>query len=194
MLRRALALVSLGLSGCFPMPVAIVDEPRALDATILEGEWFVAATNFPMWLEDGKCDPRFRYSNIEMKDGVAKMDDEVSYVVPGETERATLLGTDQQDHNQPAHFTWRGEGPLLFVSSEWYVARVSPDRSFALIYFTNAIVSPSGVDVITREAHPSRDVVREAEAWLREDALLREKSKGLVWLRGPKQKPPAACK
>lgn len=188
-----LAALVLGVTGCFPMPVSIPSAPRALDAATLEGEWFVVATNFPMWLDGEKCDPRFRYSQVRTRDGSTTMDDEVSYLEPGQATRSTLLGTDLQDLDQPAHFTWRGDGALSLITSEWYVARRSPDGRVAVIFFTETVATPAGVDVITRSAEPTESDVRLARAWLDEDAFLRDQSEGLVWLRGPARSASAPC-
>lgn len=192
---RAFLLTSLLvlLTGCFPLPVDVPSSPRTLDARTLGGDWYVAATNFPMWLDGGRCHPRFRYSNFADVDGDITMDDEVSYLEPGERERGTITGFDTQDASKLAHFTWRGDGLLALFTSEWTVAHMSPDGSFAIIFFTETPATPSGVDVITRDAHPSPDIMRAATKVLQGDAFLRQHARGLVQLRPAGPGAPESC-
>ncbi len=188
--RRAFALLAGAFaSGCFPMPVKIAREPQVLDAKRLVGEWYVSATNFPMWIEGDRKEPRFRYSNVETRNGIVTMHDEISIAGESPEQRVTMLqGTNLQDPDQEAHFTWRGGGLLHLVTSEWYVARLSDDATVALIFFTETIATPAGVDVITREANPGAEVMRLAERWIAEDGFLREQAQGLVWLRAAERR------
>jgi hypothetical protein len=180
---RGAAFVACLLTGqCFPIPIDVPTRPVTFDARRLEGEWFVVATNFPMWLEGDKKDPRFRYSSFREVDGRVVMDDEVSYLEDGSSERQTIEGLDTQDPSIPAHFTWRGKGFLALFTSEWYVAHDDPDLRFAIIYFTETPATPAGVDVITRNATPSPAVVQAATTMIQSDAFLSEAARGMVWI------------
>lgn len=188
--RRALRLLmATTVSACFPIPVDIPTRPGEFDARTLEGEWFVAATNFPMWLAGDRCDPRFLYSNLRQKDGLVVMDDTVSYLRQEKTERQTIEGFDTQDPSQPAHFTWRGAGILMLFTSEWYVAHHNEASRYAIIYFTETLATPAGVDVITREPQPSAELIAEANDFIQKDAFLRAQAQGLVWLRSASKEP-----
>ncbi len=186
--------LSLAAAGCFPVPPDLPRAPRHLDARTLVGEWHVAATNFPMWLDGERCKPRFRYSEITETQGGLRMNDEVAYVVRATGERDGILGFDLQDPDQPAHFTWRGDGILGLFTSEWYVARVADDGEWAIIYFTSTPATPEGVDVLTRADAPTEDAVRDALAAIREDPFLREKSAGLTWIRPAPPDAPRHCR
>ncbi len=186
--------LSLAAAGCFPVPPDLPRAPRHLDARTLVGEWHVAATNFPMWLDGERCKPRFRYSEITETQGGLRMNDEVAYVVRATGERDGILGFDLQDPDQPAHFTWRGDGILGLFTSEWYVARVADDGEWAIIYFTSTPATPEGVDVLTRADAPTEDAVRDALTAIREDPFLREKSAGLTWIRPAPPDAPRHCR
>jgi hypothetical protein len=192
--RAAWLFVSLAASACFPVPPELPTAPRQLDARTLSGEWHVAATNFPMWLDGERCKPRFRYSEVsETRDGV-RMDDEVAYVDMASGEAGGILGFDLQDPDQPAHFTWRGDGILGLFTSEWYVARLSDDGAWAIIYFTSTPATPEGVDVLIRGPEPAEATRRAALEALREDPFLREKSSGLQWILPAPPDAPAHCR
>ena len=88
----ALALVALaGCGGSLP-----ADLPRlpAFEASHLDGEWRVLASNFPMWHDGKKTHPSFRYRSYRDDDRV-RLDDTVAYLVKGK--RDTIEGVDTQD-------------------------------------------------------------------------------------------------
>lgn len=189
-----LVVSSVATTSCFPGRVEVPWRPDVFDARRLEGEWFVAATNFPMWLDGEKCDPRFRYRRVDDVDGNHAMDDEVSYLAPGATERGSIDGIDVQNQDNPARFTWRGDGILALFTSEWFVAYASPAGEMAIIYFTETPATPAGVDVITRDPMVSPEVRAAAEQVIRTDAFLAKNAAGLVWLGADDPRVPAACR
>jgi hypothetical protein len=193
-LSALLAASCVAMNACFPGRIEVPWRPSVFDARRLEGEWFVAATNFPMWLAGDRCDPRFRYARIADVDGNPAMDDEVSYVAPGATERETIDGVDVQNQDNPARFTWRGDGVLALFTSEWFVAYASPTGELAIIYFTATPATPAGVDVVTRAPVVSPELVATAEQVIAHDAFLQENARGLVWLGSKDARVPAACR
>jgi hypothetical protein len=172
-------------AGCAELPPN-VPSAGALDARRLEGGWHVLATNFPMWLDGKKTDPVFIYHLQEEDGDSVVLDDTVAYTESGKKE--TILGTDTQDPRAPSHFTWRGKGLLAAFTSDWVIAKTAPDGRWMVLYFTKTIATPEGVDVIARAPAMSREERAEVERALAADPFLSQKSRGLVWLRGPEAK------
>lgn len=175
-------MVALVASSCFPLPVEVPSAPRTVRVHELEGTWHVVSTNFPMWLDGTKRDPRFTYGLLPDSNEGARLSDEVSYQDVETGARETIEGIDTQDPSVPAHFTWRGDGILMLFTSEWYVAAIAPDRSWAIIYFTETPATPEGVDIIARTPWLPPAAKQSALDVLRSDPFLREKARGLVHL------------
>lgn len=135
-----------------------------------------------MWLDGTKRDPRFQYAVLPDSSDGARLSDEVSYEDAASGERETIDGIDTQDPSVPAHFTWRGAGILMLFTSEWYVAAMAPDRSWAIIYFTETPATPEGVDIIARSRALPPAAMQSALDLIRDDPFLREKARGLVHL------------
>lgn len=179
----AAALATLGglacsLTGCFPVPLHIASAPSRFEASQLEGTWYVAASNFPMWVSGDKKNPTFEYALMPDDGETVKVDDAVRFEVDGKPD--AFLGIDEQDPGSPTHFTWRGKGGLLLFSSDWYVAAIADDGAWAVVYYTATIASPDGVDIIARTKKLPKDRLAEAEAAIARDTFLRDKAKGLV--------------
>ncbi|MFO0586628.1 MAG: hypothetical protein U0441_03785 [Polyangiaceae bacterium] len=171
----SLAAASLG---CTTLPPSV---PRAegFDAGRLEGGWHVVASTFPMWIEGNKTDPVFLYRKIPGADPV-ELDDTVGYTESGRREE--ILGTDTQDPRSPAHFTWRGKGILAAITSDWVVVQAPADQRWAVLYFTATIGTPEGVDVIARVSVLKDEERAAIQKTIAEDAFLKGKTGGLVWL------------
>lgn len=181
-LRRATAaLASLAaLTGCASLPP---DAPRApsLDAARVAGAWYVLASNFPMWLTGEKRDPLFLYKVNNPGAFPAELDDTVAYVESGR--RETIEGTDYQDPNNAAHFTWRGKGILFAFASDWVISAVGPEGRWMVLYFTKTVATPEGVDVIARSPTLSDEDRAAVTKLLAADPFLAPRATGLVWLQ-----------
>ena len=164
--------------GCATLPSNV---PRAegFDAARLEGGWHVIASTFPMWLEGTKKDPVFLYRKIPGTDPV-ELDDTVGYTESGRREE--ILGTDTQDRLSPSHFTWRGKGLLAAIASDWVVVHAPENQRWAVLYFTATFATPEGVDVIARVSVLTEEERAAIKKTLAEDAFLKGKTGGLVWL------------
>ena len=125
-----------------------VDE--ATLAELLPGDWYVAASNFPMWLNGERTRPRFSYGLVSRDPLV--LSDEVTYV-DAEGEPQSIIGTDSWQHDE---FVWRGKRLLKLVASRWSVDGMSDDASVLTIRFAKSLVSPSGIDIVVRDGvhHP----------------------------------------
>ncbi len=157
--------------------------PSALDerttADLLPGTWFIAATNFPMWLSGERLEPRFSYELLTTDPLV--LADEVSYRTP-EGEQKRIVGKDTWKHDE---FVWRGKGLLKLFASRWHVAGAADDGTVLVIRFEQSLATPAGIDVIVREgmSHPE---LRKAVARGTDDfGLSPEEFASLTWLMKP---------
>ena len=113
---------------------------------VLEGTWFVLATNFPMWTKGRRTQPRFVYAGVRTVRGQECFDDTVEYVEGGRSR--TIVGVDTQ--LGPGRYQWRGKGWLWFFTSRWEIRSVSPDEQSLVISFEKTWATPAGFDVISR--------------------------------------------
>ena len=157
--------------------------PSALDerttADLLPGTWFIAATNFPMWLSGERREPRFNYELLSSDPLV--LGDEVSYVTP-EGEQKRIIGKDTWKHDE---FVWRGKGILKPFSSRWHIAGAADDGTVLVIRFEPSLATPGGIDVVVREgtSHPElRKAVARGSA---EFGLTPEEFASLTWIAKP---------
>ncbi|MEZ4293531.1 MAG: hypothetical protein R3B70_01040 [Polyangiaceae bacterium] len=174
----AMAAIAAGSMGCAELP-ANVPRAEGFDARQLSGGWHVLASNFPMWLEGNKSEPNFIYRVLPGEEPV-RLDDIVAYTESGR--RETIEGTDTQDPQSPAHFTWRGKGLLAAFSSDWVVVARGPEDRWLVLYFTKTLATPEGVDVIARTPELSPEDRESVEKLLANHSFLKEKSKGILWL------------
>ena len=114
-------------------------------ATILPGTWNVRSTNFPMWLTRERKSPKFTYSIVS--ESPLTLRDDVSYLTEGNLEKHQL-GTDKWAHDG---FIWRGKGLLKLVTSRWSIIGVNDESTVIAIRFQKSLVSPAGIDILTRE-------------------------------------------
>ena len=157
--------------------------PSALDerttADLLPGTWFIAATNFPMWLSGERREPRFNYELLSTDPLV--LGDEVSYLT-AEGEPKTIIGNDTWKHDE---FVWRGKSLLKPFSSRWHIAGAADDGSVLVIRFEPSWATPGGIDIVVREgtSHPElrKAVARGSE----EFGLSPEEFASLTWIAKP---------
>ena len=115
---------------------------------LVEGKWHVVATNFPMWLDGKNLDPSFNYSNFKMNDGKLKFDDVLIYSKKGKEKK--IKGKDKQKEAGKLKFKWRGKGLLGLFASKWQVIASDAEGQWMVIYSTATLVSPEGIDVLSR--------------------------------------------
>ncbi len=117
--------------------------------SLLEGKWYVVATNFPMWLDKKNTDPNFNYTNFREKNGKLIFDDCVMYSKSKSPKK--IKGKDKQKKSDELKFAWRGKGLLALFKSNWRVIASDKEGRWIVIYSTKTLVSPEGVDVIARK-------------------------------------------
>lgn len=125
------------------------DSKYKYSKSLLEGKWYVVATNFPMWLDAKNTDPNFNYTNFREKKGKLVFDDCVMYSKSKKPKQ--IKGTDKQKKSDELKFAWRGKGFLALFKSNWRVIASDKEGRWIAIYSTKTLVSPEGVDIIARK-------------------------------------------
>ena len=126
------------------------DSKYKYSKSLLEGKWYVVATNFPMWLDKKNTDPNFNYTNFREKNGKLIFDDCVMYSKNKAPKK--IKGKDKQKQPDELKFAWRGKGLLALFKSNWRVVASDKEGRWIAIYSTKTLVSPEGVDIIARKA------------------------------------------
>lgn len=140
---------------------------------ILQGTWHLIYSNFDMWKED-VSNVTFNYS-IETKDGKDVLLDEVKYLKAGKEKNITGYDHPEDD----TKFTWRGKGMLGLLSSNWQVEWFNHTQDCMVISFEKTMVTPAGVDILTRSNMPNEEIIREAKQIIDMNERLRKAATGL---------------
>jgi hypothetical protein len=130
-----------------------VDSKYKYSKALLEGKWYVVATNFPMWLDKKNTDPNFNYTNFREKNGKQIFNDCVMYSKNKSPKK--IKGKDKQKYSDELKFSWRGKGLLVLFKSNWRVIASDKEGRWLAIYSTKTLVSPEGVDIIARKKNLS---------------------------------------
>ncbi len=134
------------------------DSKYKYSKSLLEGKWYVVATNFPMWLDAKNTDPNFNYTNFKEKKGKLIFDDCVIYSKNKKPKQ--IKGTDKQKKSDELKFAWRGKGLLGLFKSDWRVIASDKEGRWIVIYSTKTLVSPEGVDIIARKKSLSESEIK----------------------------------
>lgn len=121
--------------------------PLALED--IAGRWYIHYTNFPRWLKGDRTEPHFDYGLGE-KNGVKGLTDTVWALKKGRP--TILLGFDTPTDGLNRSFIWRGKGLLALLKSHWQFVHTDFEQGWALIQFSKTAFTPSGYDVIARQA------------------------------------------
>jgi hypothetical protein len=114
----------------------------------IQGVWHVIGTTFPMWLAGDKLAPQFKYSNLNGN----RFDDTVQYTDKnGKTHEIHGFDVEQG----PGEYLWRGRGWLCFFTTKWRFVASADD--WAVIVFEPTLVTPAGLDVISRRENMTKD-------------------------------------
>lgn len=183
-----LATVALALAGCFPLPADIPSAPRTFDPAVIEGTWFIHATNFPTWTSGDNTEANLIYRRRAAPDGVVELDDHVEFLSDGEP--ASYVGYDTQDPAKDTHFTWRGNGILALFPTEWYVALVDPRGRWLVTYYCDTVPALHAVEVISKSKSIADDDLKDALDAIAADPFLKPRSTGIqrVFLYAPEGK------
>lgn len=134
------------------------DSKYKFSQSLLEGKWYVVATNFPMWLDSKNTNPNFNYTNFREKKGKLIFDDCVMYS-KNKTPKQ-IKGKDKQKSANELKFSWRGKGLLGLFKSNWRVIASDKEGRWIAIYSTKTLVSPEGVDIIARKGNLSESEIK----------------------------------
>jgi hypothetical protein len=152
----------------------------------IEGQWYIHATNFPMWKSKSKSQQSFTYTLKTKKNGEKYFLDQVRY--HQKKSKRTITGYDYQNKTHPNKFTWKGKGILFFAKSKWQFDIMAVDKSWAVISFSKTAFTKQGVDVISREQTISEETMNEITDAIYNHETLRSKAKNLFTVKqsGPK--------
>jgi hypothetical protein len=154
-----------------------LDERTAAD--LLPGTWFIAATNFPMWLSGQRREPRFSYELVSTDPLV--LSDEVSFLT-AEGDQKRIVSRDAWKHDE---FVRRGKGMLKPLKSRWHIAGAADDGTVLVLRFDQSFAAQGGIDIVVREgtSHPElrKAVARGTDAF----GLSPEEFASLTWIAKP---------
>jgi len=128
---------------------------------ILSGRWYLTSTNFSMWKHEKVCNITFNYTPFK-KDGTTVLLDEVQYVKRGKN--GSIKGYDFLDTSNPNRFIWKGKGWMFWIKCPWRVEWVNETKTCIVLSFEKTLLTSGGVDVVTRDKAPSKEVLDEAYA------------------------------
>src|ERR1700740_2506083 len=100
--------------------------------SLLEGKWYVVASNFPMWMDKKNTGPNFNYTNFREKNGKLIFDDCVMYSKNKSPKK--IKGKDKQKHSDELKLSWRGKGLLILFKSNWRVIASDKEGRWLVIY------------------------------------------------------------
>lgn len=126
--------------------------------SLLEGKWYVVATNFPMWLDTKNRNPNFNYTSFREKNGKLVFDDCVMY--SNNKSPRQIKGKDKQKKADELKFIWRGKGLLTLFKSNWKVIANDKEGRWIVIYSTKTLVSPEGIDIIARNKNITESEIK----------------------------------
>ncbi len=136
---------------------------------VIAGTWFICSSNFPMWLKGDKQSPTFTYTPLAEKPGVLL--DEVTYQKKGKEK--VITGYDYPDDSKSQGFIWRGKGILGLLKSRWQIRLMDPEGQWAVIYFSKTLVTPAGVDIISRTPQPAPELIEIIKTQIATDSVLK---------------------
>ena len=149
-------MISLFLAVVFT--TAQGDSKYKYTKSLLEGKWYVVATNYSMWLNSKNTNPYFNYTNFREQNRKLKFDDCVTYT-KSNTEKK-IKGRETQKNDNELKFVWRGKGLLGMFKSKWRVIATDKEGRWIAIYFSKTVVSPEGVDIIARKKNLSDNEIK----------------------------------
>jgi hypothetical protein len=115
----------------------------------MHGEWYVVASNFPMWIKGDKQYPRFNY-DVEVNGTTVGLRDEVRYVQ--DNKPRVIKGFDKPLNQLNTAFEWRGEGLLWLIRSRWQIINYDKqNKNWLVIFFKKTLFTPSGIDIVSRK-------------------------------------------
>ncbi len=126
--------------------------------SLLEGKWYVVATNFPMWHKEKNVNPNLNYTNFRENNGKLIFDDCVMYSKNKTPKK--IKGKDKQKNSNELEFVWRGNGLLKLFRSKWKVIANDKEGRWIAIYSTRTLVSPEGVDIVARNKNLSESEIK----------------------------------
>ena len=144
---------------------------------ILSGRWYLASTNFSMWKHDKVRNVTFNYTPFK-KDNTTGLMDDVQYEKRGKN--GSIKGFDFLDTKDPYRFIWKGKGWMFWIMCPWRIEWVNEAKTCIVLSFEKTLLTGGGVDIITREKSPAKEVLDEAYLVISENERLRKEGEGAI--------------
>ncbi|KAL8860683.1 MAG: hypothetical protein Q9178_003036 [Gyalolechia marmorata] len=96
---------------------------RYPSTTEIMGDWFITHTTSPVWKDKRRVQLTYTAKSSSAS-GIAErpqLDDLITYQTLTSTKLQTMRGTDTPSPGHPGSWTWRGNGWLKFVKSDWEI-------------------------------------------------------------------------
>lgn len=141
---------------------------------LLEGEWIIRGTNFPLWLSNKRSNPTIKYEKL--KNSPLTFLDTVSYKNKKKQQKQ-IIGLDTYKQNR---FIWRGRGFLKILSSKWSVLTVTD--TILVIKFERSFLTPAGIDILVRKGIELDDPKQFILSSFEQYTITTSEFDSLVWL------------
>jgi hypothetical protein len=145
-------------------------------AELLQGEWMIGATNFPIWLNGSRLSPTFEY-RVRGRSPLV-LEDTVAYVSPDGV-RTTTGGVDRWRGDR---FIRRGSARRGLFASRWAITAADDDGDFAVIRFFKSFATHAGLAVIARASVDPHDLRTAVATDPGRYDIGHEEFAGLTWL------------
>jgi hypothetical protein len=120
----------------------------AYASSLMQGRWYIAATNFKLWLNGKYSGPGNNYTNFRIKNNKLRFDDLLIFY-SGEKENHLKGKLVQKNENKP-DFVWRGKGLFFWMKSKWRIVASDTEGQWIVLYSTKTATSPEGMDILSR--------------------------------------------
>jgi hypothetical protein len=118
----------------------------------LVGKWYIKHTSSPVWRD--KRNVVLTYTALPSSNsGNTSLDDLITYQTLTSPGLQTMRGTDSPCPGKPGDWTWRGNGWLKFVTSNWQIlgfGELEECGHWVVVFAQKSLLSPAVINVYTR--------------------------------------------
>lgn len=122
-------------------------------------------TNFPMWLKGDRTSPTLNYT-VETRNGVVGLKDKVIYKQNGREK--SIEGFDKPIDGSNTKYSWRGNGLLWLLESQWQILHYDKENQILLTHFDKTLFTPEGMDVISKRKKLTAEEIKKILAIVEE--------------------------
>lgn len=140
--------------------------------SLLEGRWYVVATNFSLWLNGAYSNPGNNYTNFRIRNNKLRFDDLIVFSKEGKEKN--LKGKLVQKDPVKLDFIWRGKGLFFIYKSKWRVIANDSEGGWIVLYSAKTFTSPEGIDILSRNKKMSDNEIKNIIAHIDKIYLKKE--------------------